>query len=81
MTEPDQQTQEIQTIEEGIHEMARRLTSDFFLNYIRDKVNSNENVKCVLKIKRGSNLSGYAVTLEHTTETQYRSFGLLKKLK
>ena len=81
MSEQDQQLQKIETIEDAMHEMARRLTSDFFLSYIREKVNNNDNIKCVLKIKRKSNLSGYAVSFEHITEPQEKTFGVLNKLK
>ena len=72
---------ETSTIEEAIQEMAKRLSSDFFLQYVRGKVDNKENLKIVLKIKKGSNLTGYAVSLKHITETTEKTLGVLTHLK
>ena len=69
------------TIENAIQEMARRLSSDFFLHYVREKVNNNENLKVVLKIKKSSNVTGYSVSLNHITETKEKALGVLTHLK
>jgi hypothetical protein len=69
------------TIENAIQEMARRLSSDFFLHYVREKVNNNENIKVVLKIKKSSNVTGYSVSLNHITETKEKALGVLTHLK
>jgi hypothetical protein len=72
---------EISTIEGAIQEMARRLSSDFFLQYVRGKVDNKENLKVVLKIKKSSNISGYNVSLKHITETTEKALGILTHLK
>lgn len=72
---------EISTIEGAIQEMARRLSSDFFLQYVRGKVDNKENLKIVLKIKKSSNPTGYAVSLKHITETTEKALGVLTHLK
>ena len=72
---------EISTIEGAIQEMARRLSSDFFLQYVRGKVDNKENLKIVLKIKKSSNPTNYAVSLKHITETTEKALGVLTHLK
>lgn len=72
---------ETSTIEGAIQEMARRLSSDFFLQYVRGKVDNKENLKIVLKIKKNSNPTGYAVSLKHITETTEKTLGVLTHLK
>ena len=77
----DTQPVEISTIEGAIQEMAKRLSSDFFLQYVRGKVDNKENLKVVLKIKKGSNQTGYAISLKHITETTEKTLGVLTHLK
>jgi hypothetical protein len=77
----DTQPVETSTIEEAIQEMAKRLSSDFFLQYARGKVDNKENLKIVLKIKKSSNPTGYAVSLKHITETTEKTLGVLTHLK
>jgi hypothetical protein len=72
---------EATTIEDAIQEMARRLSSDFFLQYAREKVDNKENLKIVLKIKKSSNVTGYSVSLKHITETTEKALGVLTHLK
>ena len=72
---------ETSTIEGAIQEMARRLSSDFFLQYVRGKVDNKENLKVVLKIKKSSNITGYNVSLKHITETTEKALGVLTHLK
>jgi hypothetical protein len=72
---------EISTIEGAIQEMAKRLSSDFFLQYVRGKVDNKENLKVVLKIKKSSNITGYNVSLKHITETTEKALGVLTHLK
>jgi hypothetical protein len=72
---------EISTIEGAIQEMAKRLSSDFFLQYVRGKVDNKENLKVVLKIKKSSNPTGYSVSLKHITETTEKALGVLTHLK
>ena len=72
---------EVSTIEGAIQEMAKRLSSDFFLQYVRGKVDNKENLKVVLKIKKSSNITGYSVSLKHITETTEKALGVLTHLK
>lgn len=72
---------EISTIEGAIQEMARRISSDFFLQYVRGRVDNKENLKIILKIKKGSNQTGYAISLKHITETTEKTLGVLTHLK
>ena len=72
---------EVSTIEGAIQEMAKRLSSDFFLQYVRGKVDNKENLKVVLKIKKSSNITGYNVSLKHITETTEKALGVLTHLK
>jgi hypothetical protein len=72
---------DIDTVEAAIHAVAQRMTSDFFLQYVRERVNKEMNMKCILKIKRSSKSTGYAVSFEHITESQEKTFGVLTRLK
>jgi hypothetical protein len=71
---------EFDTVEDAIKEFSYRMTTQRFLAYIAEELESGENIRIEIKIKN-SNSRGYSAWLRTRKEPQPTSFGLLKDLK